>query len=68
MVDSQAEFLMEVTDKTKADIKVDPDSSLDFSAILMSRPGRHPYRLRRIHPPARDRAGSFRACGGLQVW
>ena len=35
MIDSQAEFLMEVTDKTKADVKVRNVSSFSFPRGLL---------------------------------
>jgi hypothetical protein len=42
MIDTQAEFLMEVTDKTKADIKVSY-YSCRFDGLLTARLGRNAY-------------------------
>ena len=46
MIDSQAEFIMEVTDKTKADVKVGYGKSPSLSAFAeRPRLGWHSHRL-----------------------
>lgn len=68
MVTSGAEFIMEVTDKTKADVKVRRRHSfLRYGLILTRRIGWNVDRLRRQHSTAGNRSSAIRACRRFQV-
>jgi hypothetical protein len=45
MIDTEAEFIMEVTDKTKADVKVTSNSSKPLRQAKWPASGWHSYRL-----------------------
>jgi UDP-N-acetylglucosamine pyrophosphorylase len=65
MIDSQSEFIMEVTDKTKADVK--GGTLIDYGAFSGSGRSISPFRCRRQHSVARNRSSPFGPRRGLQV-
>lgn len=70
MIDSDAEFLMEVTDKTKADVKVRSISKAPWTGcwcVDVSFIGRYSHRVRFFHKTSGNCPGTCRPCWRLQI-